>query len=393
MRVLLLGGSGHIGRFAARRLATSDLVSDVGIVGRNQESLKRCVSEVGPKAHAIQFDIRDEERVATVAADHDVVANAAGPEFEVLLPALRGAIAAGTHYCDIGADASMTERQLELDAPAKERNVVAVVGIGTYPGLANLLALHAFQQFDRVEHVQLCCFWHLPASGYSPADALDEFRRTGRPNATWHGVFQVASRPVRLYHNREWAVVNPLDRPIDIQIPGNGRVRAYPLGTSDLVTLPRFLPRVESVSNAWCLFPPQVNELVLREGQRMAREHLSPVEAATSFFSTIAADPDRWLQIPPGYPARNETWATATGWKDGRRARYTCWPLRVPDSTSLALTLATLRILRGEVSARGVVAPEACFDPMSWFEEAGGHAKEEARDKPLLGERFDRLEQ
>lgn len=66
--------------------------------------------------------------------------------------------------------------------------------------------------------------------------------------------------------------------------------------------------------------------------------------------------------------------------------RYTCRPDGLPSSTSIPLTVATLRILRGEVLARGVVPPEACFEPMPFFEEAAQHAKAEDRGKPLLGE-------
>ena len=72
----------------------------------------------------------------------------------------------------------------------------------------------------------------------------------------------------------------------------------------------------------------------------------------------------------------------ATGWKDGRRARYTCWPIRLAGP----LAIATLRILRGEVSARGVLPPEACFEPIPFFEELARYRRDEDRDKPLLGE-------
>lgn len=71
--------------------------------------------------------------------------------------------------------------------------------------------------------------------------------------------------------------------------------------------------------------------------------------------------------------------------------RYACQPMKVPISTSAVLTVASLQILRREVDARGVLPPEACFEPMSFFEETARYAKEEDRDKPLLGESFEWL--
>ena len=103
-RILFLGGSGKMDRGRARELVASDLVSEVGIAGRNLERLNRAVTKIGNKAHAVQVDILDEHRLVSVAADYDIILNTAGPEYEVLLPALRGAITAGKHYCDIGGD-------------------------------------------------------------------------------------------------------------------------------------------------------------------------------------------------------------------------------------------------------------------------------------------------
>jgi len=98
MRVLLLGGAGRFGLFTARRLIASDIVSEVAIAGRNQDALTPATSELGEKARVVQVDIHDERRLASVAADYDIIVNVAGPEWEVLLSALRTAIASRPAY-------------------------------------------------------------------------------------------------------------------------------------------------------------------------------------------------------------------------------------------------------------------------------------------------------
>lgn len=60
MRVLILGGSDKFGSLSACRLVESDLVSEVGIAGRNQDALTDVVAKVGNKAKAVQVDILDE---------------------------------------------------------------------------------------------------------------------------------------------------------------------------------------------------------------------------------------------------------------------------------------------------------------------------------------------
>lgn len=385
MRVLVLGGAGRFGSFAARRLAASDIVSEVGIAGRNQDALARVAAEIGDKARAVQLDIRDEDRLASVAEDYDIVVNVAGPEWDVLLPALRGAIAAGTHYCDIGAHGQTTERQLELDSAAKDRDVVAVLGIGFDPGLDNLLAIHASRRLDALEEVQLRHHWFSPEY---LSEALEELRRTGHVDTSVHEVLSMMSAPVPVYRDGRWTAVDPLENLVEVVLPEHGTVRAYPGSASEGITLPRYLPGVRSVSAVLVVTPPQLHELIFREVRRISRDGLAPADAGRSFLETIRADPDRWLKMPEGVPpAYGRTMSVAaTGWKDGRRARYTCWPDGLPSSTSIPLTIATLRILRGEVSARGVLPPEACFEPMPFFEEAAQYAKDEDRDRPLLGE-------
>ncbi len=278
------------------------------------------------------------------------------------------------------------ERQLELDSMAKARDVMAVVGIGVVPGLSNLLAVHTSQQFDRVEDVQLR--YHSSLSDWL-SGAADELRKTGRVDASWQVIVSWASGPVRIYRDERWIAIDPLENGADIAPPEGGTVTAYPVATTEPITLPRYLPGVQSVSSVFALSPPQLNTLHFREAQRISRGELTIRDATRSFLETVGTDPDHWLRT--SYVPDWRTWVVATGRKDGRRARYTCWPVRLPHFTSIALTIATVRMLKGEVSTRGVLPPEACFEPMPFFEEAAQYAREEDRGKPLLGESWEWL--
>ena len=352
--------------------------------------LARAASELGVKAQSLRLDILEEDRLASVAADHDVVVNVAGPEEEVLLPALRAAIKAGTDSCDIGGIGWVAERQLELDAAAQARGVSAIIGIGYCPGIDNLLAVHAARQLDEVEEVQLQHRW---LDARYLAEVLEPFRRNGTVDTSLIAVFRYLGRRIRTYRNGTWTEVNPLEEAADVLTPGHGPDLAYPFATSEGVTLPRFLTDVRTVWVAFILPPPPLRELILSEAGEVA-DGLAPAEAAKSVLETLAADPTRWLLPPtaaPGVPAPSQSVA-AIGSKAGRPARLTCWPERVPESTTIPLVVAALRLLRGEIGRRGVLPPEAAFEPMSFLEEAATYAEGEGRDKPLLGERLDWLE-
>src|SRR3990172_12522293 len=124
----------------------SEWVWEVVLGGRDLEGAERAATELGPKASPVAIEATDEQRLTSLAADCDLIVNAAGPDFKVPLPAARAAIAAGTNYCDVGADGAMTEQVLELDADARAAGVTIIPGIGVAPGLTNLMAVHAARQ-------------------------------------------------------------------------------------------------------------------------------------------------------------------------------------------------------------------------------------------------------
>jgi saccharopine dehydrogenase-like NADP-dependent oxidoreductase len=385
VRVLLLGGSGRFGEGVARCLARSEVVSEIGLAGRNEDVLRRRASEIGGKAHSVLVDIRDERRLASVVGDCDIVVNAAGPEWEVLLPGLRAAIHAGTHYCDLGADGRTAEKQLELDSSAKEQDVVAIIGMGLDPGIDNLLAMHASKKFDVIEDMKFCFQLALPDDLLR--EAVSELGKSGRVDSSWQLVMSLISGPVRVYRDETWKMVDPLDYGVEVKSPQGVTVTAYPCANPEQITLPRYLSHVRNMTCVNGISPPKISQLAHHEAERISPEGISVKEATRSFLETIGSHHEDWLkESAPGW----DMWLTMTGVKDRRRARYTCWPVGV-GYTSIPLAVAAFRILRGEVSIRGVVPPEACFEPMSFFEEVARYVPAEDQKKPLYGESMEWL--
>ena len=135
---------------------------------------------------------------------------------------------------------------------------------------------------------------------------------------------------------------------------------------------------------------PHLADLMFSMAGQISSGELTDKAATRSFIEMIGKDPDYWLEAPPGPPstARWELWIVVTGWKGGRRGRYTYWLNKFGPS----LSIAALRILRGEVSLRGVLPPEACFDPLPFFDEVVSLMPEPPSDGKLFGESFEWLE-
>ncbi len=378
-----------MGRTTARILAASDVVSDIVIAGRNLETAERFATDLGAKATAVQVDAADEERLAFLAADSDIVVSTAGPSFKVALPAIRGAIKAGVHYTDLSEDASTTTKASALDAAAKAADITALMGMGETPGRSNLFMMHAAHQLDQAEAIRYFYFFPIIAAWGDPETVLAGWRDTGHADASWQQLMRGVAGKICLYRDGRWVDVDPVDDAVRVRPPQGGEVTAHPYGSSEPITLPRALPGVQSVSVLWSLLPPQLNELWCELGRRVARGELDESAAALSFYEHVTAQPDRWLAGSEGYP-RGVAWAEAVGAKQGQRVRYKCWVSR--DLTAPALATAALRILRGEIRARGVLAPESCLDPMSFLEEVAQYAPEKPAGGRLFDESFEVLE-
>ncbi len=63
-----------------------------------------------------------------------VLANTAGPDFEMQLPAVKAAIAAGVDYADIAADGRATDEVLALDGEMRVKRRTALIGVGAAHG-------------------------------------------------------------------------------------------------------------------------------------------------------------------------------------------------------------------------------------------------------------------
>jgi saccharopine dehydrogenase-like NADP-dependent oxidoreductase len=94
---------------------------------------------------------------------------------------MEAALRAGCHYLDLGGLFHMTRRQLALDRRFRRAGLLAVLGMGSAPGIVNVLARAAADRMRRVRSVRVYngsadfTRYRSPlAFPFSPATVLDE---------------------------------------------------------------------------------------------------------------------------------------------------------------------------------------------------------------------------
>jgi saccharopine dehydrogenase-like NADP-dependent oxidoreductase len=156
VHLVVVGGGGAMGRITVRALAEDARVERVTAVDLRPEAVERTIAWLGDgreKVDATCCDVRDERALASVLAGAGVVLNAA--DYPWNLEVMRAALAARVHYADLGGLFHMTRRQYELDGACREAGITAVLGIGSTPGITNLLARLAADQLERVERLDV----------------------------------------------------------------------------------------------------------------------------------------------------------------------------------------------------------------------------------------------
>jgi lysine 6-dehydrogenase len=175
MRIAVLG-AGAMGSTAAVLLARHDDV-ELLILDVDRTRAEKVVGHIG-RGEAHEIDITG-GRLADDLRNSGAETVAACIPYRLNVPVMHAALEAGCHYADLGGLFHTTLEQLELDAPFRRAGLSAVLGIGSAPGLTNLLAKRGADRLDEAHSIDLLDGAVEPGAGfalpYSAETVLDEF--------------------------------------------------------------------------------------------------------------------------------------------------------------------------------------------------------------------------
>jgi saccharopine dehydrogenase-like NADP-dependent oxidoreductase len=368
MRIVVLGGCGEMGTEATRDLAQTSEFEEIVIADVNLPKAQALAEELGGgRVRARMVDASDEQSLSEQFRGFDVVANCTTYHFGLV--ATRAAIRAGVNYLDLGGLFN-TPKQLELDASARAAGVTVCLGCGATPGVTNLMARRAADQLDEVceVHIAFASFRSVAPSPGLLDTVLDEFSPGSRRFYWRAGEFvEVAAfSGAKQVHFEE---------PV-------GRAEVYYVPHSETHTLPRFLGkgvRLVDVRGTWrpeimralrvfadfqltgdvaaTFDGREINSKAFLRGHIL--QHAADVGGAGEWAFLLnvevlgrrGGEAKRYVYTS-GHPARKEWGTSATA--------------RV---TGIPASIGAQKLARGEATRAGVMAPEVCFEPQSFFQE------------------------
>jgi len=377
MKLLALGGSGNMGQTAVRTILDIGGIDQLIIADYDADRTNMFVESLNDKrVQARTIDVTNTGALEALMQESDVIMNTVGPYYRYVVPIVQAVIKTGRHYIDINDDYRPTQEILEMDDAARSAGSTILLGMGASPGITNILARHAANQLDEVNYIQTA--WGA-VGGILPSrsEALqsDEFSEERIAAATVHFMHIVAWK-IPLFRGGRFIEVNPLEDGEEMTFP-EGKGFFYYIGHAEPVTLPRFIKGLKGACNlfgSW--FGPEAYNVLRSLGARIRDGKLSDEQAAGQFARELR---EAIAKQRPDEPQDAGPWlgvgglhASASGKKGNKRVKYgyglkTAPPGGMAGETGVPLAIGTDMIIKGEIRQRGVLAPEACIEPLPFF--------------------------
>jgi saccharopine dehydrogenase (NAD+, L-lysine-forming) len=351
-----------MGSAAARLLARHDDV-ELLVLDVDAARAEAVAAQVGAEGRG--FDARSDELADLLKQVRSV---AACLPYRLNLPVMEAALAAGCHYADLGGMFHTTLKQLELHDRFRDAGVSAVLGIGSAPGLTNVLAKLGADRLDSVKSIDLADGAIEQGEGggfgvpYSVETVLDEF-----------------TMPAMVFEGGEMKEAPAGSGVIDWDFP-------EPVGTqpamftlhSEPATLPRTIPGVRDVR--WRLALPRAVHKGFAFLTEIGMASSDPVPTTGGSVvprEALAAVLSR-LPVPEGEPSDVEYLdVRVAGEKDGKPAVHRALARFVPTpegisggtfGTAIPIAVTARWMAEGRISP-GVHPPENAFDPEAFVAE------------------------
>ena len=148
-QVLIIGGSGRIGRSVANDLLRHTEVA-ITLTGRRPQT-----TGLKPRQDYLPLPLTNRDRVRAAIAAHDLVIHCAGPFRTRDFTVLSLCIEQNTPYIDVADSPDYVSEALAFSQVAQAAGVTCVVSTGIFPGISNSMVRQGIERLEQADHVHL----------------------------------------------------------------------------------------------------------------------------------------------------------------------------------------------------------------------------------------------
>lgn len=362
---VVLGATGMQGRIASRDLLKNGY--SVLLSGRDKNKVKKLLHRY-KKAEFEFVDLSDQSRTISVIkiAGAPVVLNCAEGDYN--LSTAKACLKAGVHYLDLGSDQEMTHDQFELSDAFKKKDLTALLGCGSAPGVVNVMARYAGEGFDAVETVNAGFAWNSSLPVFVVPFSIESIT----------GEF---TEPSNVLERGKFVLCDPKSCKEQFHYFEIGSQKTYYTKHPEPYTFSKYF-RNKGIQNSalFSSFPDHSRnaiETIIVLGLDSKKpiavgEH--PIKPVNILTETL-----KRLSVPKGYTEKENLWVKISGTKDGlpKETQMDClaetlkgWEDATCNiDTGMPAAIMAVMVKNGAVKERGVFSPEFAVPWEPFFKE------------------------
>ena len=353
MKVIILGACGGMGRHVSKSISSFPEIDNLTIADLNLKDAELLASQLGPHIKGIKVDINDTQSLLSILSAYDIVLNTVGPFFKFGYQVLKTSLEANCHYMDICDDWEPTEKMLELNNFAKEKNLLAILGLGASPGITNLLGRIAIDHLDMV---------HTIYTGWNLEEAQPESVSSQKETnaAMIHGIEQITGK-IKVFKDGKFQMVNPL-KELEVSYPNIGNFSAFIFGHPEAITFPHHFK--DLLNSANLAHGNKSTIFVLKIIRKLINLKILTKKTAARFLEWLEKQETSKKHVQAN--SLPEIYALAIGSKNGNEESVgvsidgePSRELTMGEATGYPLSLGLKMFLNNEISESGVIAPES----------------------------------
>ncbi len=335
MKILLVGAGG-VGEALARMAKPREWVEQMVIADYNLDRAKEVQAKVGEETRfPVAFiDASKQERIEELARKYnvDLIMNAVDPVYNEQI--FDAAFNVGAHYMDMAMTLSqphpddpfnkphikLGDYQFEKSKQWEEKGLLALVGFGVEPGVADVFARYAQDcLFDEIEEIGIRDGANLVVDGYEFA-----------PNfSIWTTIEECLNPPVVWEQDKGWFTTEPFSEPEVFEFPeGIGKLEVVNVEHEEVLLVPRWI-KAGRVTFKYGLGDQFIS--VLKTLKMLGLDNKEPIDvkgvkvAPRDVVAACLPNPAYLGDKMSGKTCAG-TWVKGT--KDGKKKRSTCtrWP-------------------------------------------------------------------
>ncbi|MGQ4874490.1 MAG: saccharopine dehydrogenase family protein [Promethearchaeia archaeon] len=363
-------GIGKVGKWVASLLSVKAKKSEIIMGDIDEISGNRILENLKLRnAEFKKTDITDVDATVKLIKGSDVFINTAGYQFNIF--AMKAALKAGVNYLDPGGLFHITKDQYKLNDTFEDKNLTALLCMGGAPGTTNIMARYGADLMDSVDEIGVYDCVHELSKGETPI------------SFAWHidsiidGLMQ---KPI-IFKDGEYKTLEPFTGKENIYLPEPlGLTEVFYRIHSEVFSLPISF-KEKGIKYVYFKggHPKELTEkvkflidigLANKEPLKIKDNLIVPRDLLIKLYNKI--NPEDSVSEYLGVLRVH-----VKGKKNKKKKECILESIyKTPKGvdlvgigTAMPLVISALMLANGEIEEKGVLFPEMCIEPKSFFKK------------------------